>query len=247
MGIKTIIAILLLAPLCLHGQTLSNLSVGVVSSDPLLRIYSEHGAALPDSVPAGAVDWDGLDDYVDLNADLNADIEGTKIIKFNTLLESDVSTGFVFLFALKSTSTNDYLAVSYSPGQHYLATRVDQSGGGGGHQHTMTAYHDQVVAVEIRKTAGQIDYLKIEGVTTAETGTLTLTAPDDSFIGANAFGGGTQNHFNYGYFWDLQVYDSDGTTLLHHWKGYPDGDQDSGWTDQEGSIDGTVYGSPSTR
>ncbi len=44
---QLIIIILLLTPLYLHGQTLSNLSVGVVSSDPLLRVYLEHGAYIP--------------------------------------------------------------------------------------------------------------------------------------------------------------------------------------------------------
>jgi len=51
--------------------------------------------------------------------------------------------------------------------------------------------------------------------------------------------------------WDITITEVSTGTLIHSWKGYPDGNTDSGWVDQAGSKNGTILSAsgwvPSTR
>ena len=72
----------------------------------------------------------------------------------------------------------------------------------------------------------------------------TRTIPAISTYGFDEIGSrtnGVSNLFN-GSISDVKVYDSDLTTVLHHWKGY--GVNNENWTDQVGTNNATVNGSP---
>ncbi len=200
---------------------------------------------LPDA-PAGVgvAVFDGVDDYISLSSDLGIDIEDNKTITFDAYLDSNVDNGPFCMFAFKSTEIQDYLAVVWEPGLHRMELRYS-SGPGSSKYYDVTAYEDQSISCEVIKEGSGIDAIiisfKIDGNTLIPSTGSSASPPASSNIGFY------DSSFLSKYFsiWDILIKETGGADL-HSWDGYP-GDEDSGWVDGVGSLDGTVNGSPTTR
>lgn len=105
-------------------------------------------------------------------------------------------------------------------------------------------YNNQVLDIEVNKSFNNIDSFKINGVTQTPLDTISF------FVSL----------FNWqiGYLlknatvWDFKIYDtSSAGELIHYWKGYPDGNTDAAWADQQGTADGSILieneATPTTR
>lgn len=95
---------------------------------------------------------------------------------------------------------------------------------------------NKVLRCELRKAEKHIHYFKINDTSIPLNLSGSLSGPG-SFIGL-----GVENCAT----WDAELYDYDTSafsgngTLIHKWKGYPNGSTNAAWEDLVGTADGTV-------
>lgn len=191
----------------------------------------------------GLLDFDGST-YVLLESE--PDITGDKTIFFNLYLDSDdISTNLAAIVSFSHVvdRTDQFMVYTYNdvaPNRIYIVPSSDSAEA---KWIATTGLGGDRLQWEISKSAGEINYLKINGVE------KTLSAFDGGFmqpdvpgIGRRKLEGTNINAFADGLIWDVEIKDgSTGSgTSLYKWRGYPNGDQNSAWTDQSGTVDGSV-------
>jgi len=206
----------------------------------IIKVNQAGYTPVPYTAPVGileteVIDFDGIDDLVVLSSDLGVDIEENKTITFDCFLETNASSSFYNLFSFKSTNEDDFLVVSFSPGQNLIVIRKDVTFGQG-HNYDISSYKDINISCEIIKTSSGITSFKIDSATITPIGNFAVTEPTSSNIGN--FPGQSQIA-NYLSVWNIVI------SGLHSWGGY--GNLNTNWVDSIGSIDGSVCGNPSLR
>ena len=202
----------------------------------------------------GLLDFDGST-YVYLESE--PDITGDKTIFFNLYLDSDVisvNNAAIVSFSHVADRTDQFMVYVYSDANPDRIQIVPSNDSADAKYIETTGLEGKRLSWEISKSAGVINYVKING----EEKSLSSFAggfiqPDIPGIGRRKLEGTNINAFGDGLIWDVEIKDgSTGTgTSLYKWEGYPGGDQNSGWLDQSGTVDGSVTGIdnnvPSTR
>lgn len=185
----------------------------------------------------GLLDFDGVDDHVRLSS--MPDLTGSKTISFKLYMPSTSPSkdeGVLWFFPTGGNSDN--FCVYYNNANNDLIFQVTTT--------TTTnynldydSYSGQILNIVVVKTAGALSSITINGQSISLTpGTISTTFSNNTaLIGSYSL---ISTQYWSGLIWDINIDDS------HTYDGYPNGNQDSAWGDGIGSIDGTVYGSPTT-
>jgi hypothetical protein len=202
---------------------------------------------IPEPDPGvGVLDFDGIDDYIGFNS--VPDVTGTKTISFDCYFpELATGSGQNMIINIED-GTSDFLTVYFgvSFSNEILFEFVCSDSALGSHSTILDSSNKgKILHIVVNKTVGNIDSIYIndvlqsgynitEGFTSGqgafEIGRLYLGEEDILYSEAS----------EHCYIWNININDE------HLYLGIPNGNTDEAWIDQIGSINGTVYGSPTT-
>jgi hypothetical protein len=190
-------------------------------------------SSTPESV-TGLLNFDGIDDYVELSS--TPDVTGSKTISFKLYISSSIGEeGGGRILSIGSDPT-DFLSVNIT--NSYIIVHTDSNATLNCKRANITTLLDTILTINIVKSTTHIDSLTINGTASYTEDTVgTSLTPNGARIGSST----TDQYYNsYSYIWDININNE------HAYAGQPNGNLDSAWVDTIGSINGTVYGSPTT-
>lgn len=182
-----------------------------------------------EGIVEGVLDFDGVDDYVELST--TPDVTGNKTISFNAYItSSNISNCFMINFV---SSLTDGFVVSLNSNLLRFSPSNDPAD-------CWTIRTDSLVNtflnIVVTKGVGEITSITINGVSYTDYGTGGYgLGTGGNYIGAFA-GGFTLSD---AYVWNINVNND------HLFIGFPNGNTNSAWDDTIGSITATVNGTPS--
>jgi hypothetical protein len=197
--------------------------------------FNNDYAAIESEAVTELLDFDGIDDYVEL--DSIPDITGNKTVSFKLFLPLAIPSttkGIIDLWA--GGTAGDHLMVyaagGGTPRLFFQVSNISSNN----FTIDYASISNQELDIVMVKTAGVVSSVTINGVpqVTSSVGSTTgqgITATIGRVI---SFG----NLYYDGLIWDLDI------NSEHQYVGYPAGNLDPAWADTIGSINGTVYGSP---
>ncbi len=185
----------------------------------------------------GLLDFDGVDDYVSSSA--LYDVTGDQVLSFTCYI-TDISV-FGPLFRIWDNSAASHWSIWVNTGVLYVYTRSTTITNSSA-TYDLTGLQDTKLEVVITKvgteiTSVTINSIDISVISNSSTG---ITNDPGINIGVYTSGGGGKTYLGSGYIWNVNINNT------HTYIGQPNGNLDSAWEDTTGTVDLTVYGSPST-
>jgi len=201
----------------------------------------------PRTTLTGLLDFDGSVG-VQYNGDVaDPDIRGNRTIKWKMYLDSSTGTDLFNLFVLSDSSTEsfqtDYDGVffyNYYDGSWLIITDPCSATAAVNNFRAVPTEDliGRTLRCEIKKQTQKIIHFKINDVSLVhDPGVPSGSAEATIQIGVTS---PTDTNFD-GAFWDFEIINDDTDTRVHYWKGYPSGNTDSGWEDQVGNQDLSIY------
>ena len=195
-------------------------------------------------MPVGVVAWDGVNDYVQLSANVN--MQGNKRLDFSMYLYKDNGFGgtpSANAIAHLQNLAADLLVVWFRGDEMHMmpcSPVVPKS-----RYVEITGWANKCINVQITKTvnAGQGEIVSVTFNGTPQTlyQSLYIITPGTNYLASS----GGLYHMVDGLLWDFKVWDVSGAPAqTHGWVGYPDGNTNNAWLDTVGAINGTVIGNP---
>ena len=201
----------------------------------------------------GLLDFDGSVG-VYRSGDIYPDVRGNKTLTWKMWLDSSVATTSDHIILLSDASVNQlefdgfiFLYDTVDP-TNWLVSCSSISyleGGTNMRLEIPTNIYNQELNCEIKKIEGNPLYFKINDVSlNIVSNNTSANASNQVKFGVTGGGGPTEEGLRNGTIWDIRVRDDDTLNIVHHWKGYPVGNEDSGWVDQIGNADASVVAKP---
>lgn len=186
------------------------------------------------------LNFDGINDIVIFSS--VPVITGDKIITIHSYLTQEsgygtASVGEGILALIPGALAHDYLLITLRDNQFRIY--VTDNDNVSNKYFLLTGLGNQYLEIIITKTTSSVISVEING------NIIALNNIDALGMGAQwkqigqVAGGDLLDDC---YLWDISIENAGVET--HHWRGYPDGALSSAWEDQIGSIDGTVFGTP---
>ena len=178
------------------------------------------------------------------------DVTGNRTIEFKMWLDTSIwknhSSFGSGIVNWTQQNASDYFVASFYDSTMRVYT--NESGSGSASINLDESLMNRILQFEIVKSrdailGGKVDSIKINGITQSLTSITGIIMG----IHASEIGEFSTNLYDAA-LWDIKI-NSD-SELMHYWKGYPAGDQNSAWLDLAGdpcTLNGTVGGTPTTR
>lgn len=181
---------------------------------------------------SGVLDFNGS---VHVTLDSDPSMTGIRTVTFNLWLDQDSGYSLNSLFALGDVGS-DHLNARLNGSDLFFYTS-SSSGGSTNRYVSISGLNNQILFIEVTKGTSSITEVKINGISQSLTNTVTSENNGPfSYIGRSLTG-----ILDNATIWNIDV--SGGS----FWKGYPGGNLDSAWIDQEETNNGSVSESASTR
>ena len=187
---------------------------------------------------SNAMYFDGVDDYVSLGTGDAFSLNGSSKIEFRGwVVVENSSSGAIFLQNI--TSTNAGFALSISSGSLGVFARSQSA--------DSVQTHTQSISNGLHYVKGYADFANDEigiSIDNSPYSTNAVTFGSDTYVNGSPTGdvriGASVVAFYTGVLYDVEFYKDD--VLSNSYLG--NNNTNAGWTDQTGSVDGTVNGSP---
>jgi len=185
----------------------------------------------------GLLDFDGIDDYV--SSSVLYDVAGDQVLSFTCYI-TDISV-FGPLFRIRGSVASSHWSVWVNAGILYIYTRSTTTTNSSA-TYDLTGLQDTKLEVIITKVGTEIISVTINNVDISIIGDSSTSIANDPGINIGVYtsGGGGKTYLGSGYIWNVNINNT------HTYIGQPNGNLDSAWEDTTGTVDLTVYGSPST-
>lgn len=202
-----------------------------------LRLYIN-----PTLTYSGLADFDSSA-HVKVLSSNSVDIKYGKTIKWKMYLDKDdgYDGNMIFSFpAIHELGEYDNLLVTLDSSviQLYMG-----SYSGSQKSYSISNYSNRILECEILKFHQVISSFSINGeiLPTVSAGlAFTGSVANSWYIAGPVIS--INRNLKDATIWDIEIYDTStaGSPRIHYWKGYPAGNTDAAWIDQEGSYNGTL-------
>lgn len=188
------------------------------------------------TIVTGVLDFDGVNDYVQIGGvSTGPVVTGNRTLTFKLYIKSIPSSDEIVCH-FNAGNVNDLLSIHLDSSGYMVVSRSGNTSSGG-RRVDISGLLNKELLVIVTKASGSISSISINGTDNSISAT-TYTPYNGSvaYIGS----GTASNYLGVAYIWDINL------NSEHSYSGHPDGNLDSAWEDNIGSIDGTVNGSPTT-
>jgi len=192
----------------------------------------------------GLLDFDGSVGAA-RTTEVYPDVRGNRTLKWKMYLDEPEDTNTTYLLLLSDASQNSYdidgFVIQWATPTTFnvICSSTGYLKGGKNFvgQIPENIYNKELTC-EFKKETYTPIYFKIDDVSVVVlSNNISISAPEQVFFGNP---GTNTKAFSTGTIWDIEVIDDDTSTRVHHWKGCPEGNKDSGWVDLVGGIDCSI-------